>query len=200
MNSNGNSAQSKQDVSSQTADNQPDNEALPNDGHERWEWRTKYVDHENEQHSNERSSEAWKHIKREFGYLSILLLLDFILLGLWYFGVLTSFCAKYALIEINPENFRRLSCCVLMGFMGGIVYDMKILYKAVAHGSWHMDRVIWRIATPWVSVAITIVVICLMKNEVLYKSGYTAAGIGFFAGYYSESAITKLYDIAKIIF
>lgn len=187
-------------LSSGNEGKQNSKEALPDDGHDLWEWKSKYADTEEEKWSDTYSSKAWKHIKWEFSYLCVLFVVDLVLLGLWYFGYLSLFCTSFSCILVDLEIFRRLSCCVLMGFMGGIIYDTKILYKAVAHGSWHMDRVIWRIATPWVSVAITIVVICLMKNEVLHKSGYTAAVIGFFAGYYSESAITKLYDIAKIIF
>lgn len=102
---------------------------------------------------------------------------------------------------INFDIFHRGMYCVIMGFLGGTIYDIKILYKSVASGKWHKDRRIWRIATPWVSMALTIVVASMMAAKVFLSAGvFMAIVIGFFAGYFSESAIGKLYAVAQVLF
>ena len=70
----------------------------------------------------------------------------------------------------------------------------------MARGNWHKDRILWRIFTPWVSLILSLVLASIMAESIFSKNNYAAVIIGFFAGYFSESAIGKLYEIAKILF
>ncbi len=159
---------------------------LPTDGHEQWEWESKYKE------------EAWKYIKREAWYMAVLLAGGIIVLFLNYLGV---FYWSISHFQDKPEALlTKEFYCAIFGFLGGTVYSIKILYKAVARGKWHLDRQLWRFFTPWVSLILSIVVASIMSNDVLPINNYGAAFIGFFAGYFSESAIGKLYAVAKIIF
>lgn len=165
---------------------------LPDDGHDLWEWETKYPEN------------AWKYIWGELIYLGILFALALIALVLHVSGVLYSLHIKTVMPSSSAIDFgifHRGMYCVIMGFLGGTVYDIKILYKSVASGKWHKDRLVWRIATPWVSMALTIVVASMMVAKVfLSASVFMAIVIGFFAGYFSESAIGKLYAVAQVLF
>lgn len=165
---------------------------LPDDDHKLWEWKTKYQDG------------AWKYIRRESIYLGLLFVLALAVLVLHMSGVLYS-CHLAMVIDptqpIDFDIFCRGAYCIIMGFLGGTIYDIKILYKSVASGKWHKDRLLWRIATPWVSMALTIVVAGVMAEEVFSSaSGFMSITIGFFAGYFSESAIGKLYSVAQVLF
>lgn len=165
---------------------------LPDDDHGLWEWQTKYP------------GDAWKYIWGELKYLGVLFALALIALVLHMSGVLYSLHLKTVMSPyraINFDTFHRGMYCVIMGFLGGTVYDIKILYKSVASGKWHKDRLIWRIATPWVSMALTIVVASMMAAKVFLSTNvFMAIVIGFFAGYFSESAIGKLYAVAQVLF
>ena len=159
---------------------------LPDDGHELWDWKTKY------------DSDAWKIIKKEAIYLGVLLGSGILLLLINYLGLLYY---VINLFQSKPEPLvTKELYCAIFGFLGGTVYGIKILYKAVARGKWHVDRKLWRIFTPWVSLVLSIVIASIMSDTILSINNYGAALIGFFAGYFSESAIGKLYAIAKIIF
>lgn len=165
---------------------------LPDDDHELWNWETKYA------------KEAWKHIWRELIYLGILFVIALVALvlhmtGVLYFVHITMVVAPAEAIAFNI--FHRSGYCIIMGFLGGTIYDIKILYKSVARGKWHKDRLIWRIATPWVSLVLTIVVAGMMAEEIFSSASvFMSIVIGFFAGYFSESAIGKLYSIAQVLF
>lgn len=165
---------------------------LPDDGHELWKWETKY------------SEGAWKHIRNELIYLGILFVLTLVALVLHMTGMLYSWhiaTVKAPTKAIDFDIFRRGAYCIIMGFWGGTIYDIKILYKSVARGKWHKDRLIWRIATPWVSMALTIVVASMMAEKIFSSTSiFMAVVIGFFSGYFSESAIGKLYSVAQVLF
>ena len=163
-------------------------EHLPDDGHSLWEWGTKY------------DGDAWKSIWFDFIYLMVLLLLALVALYLLYADHLYLWHAKVSANTPDPIMFKKEMYCILMGFLGGITYSIKILYKTVARGKWHKDRLLWRLATPWVSLVFAIVVASLMTQQIFSMSNYAAILIGFFAGYFSESAIGKLYEIAGILF
>ena len=159
---------------------------LPNDNRERWDWKTKYDD------------DAWKIIYKEAIYLGILLFVGFVLLIINYIRIPF---AAVSFFQNKPESVvTKEFYCAIFGFIGGTIYGIKILYKAVAHGRWHADRKLWRIFTPWVSLVLSIVIASIMSDTILSINNYGAVLIGFFAGYFSESAIGKLYALANIIF
>ncbi len=179
-------------MSKETTDGTDVDIKLPDDDHEPWMWETKYTEG------------AWKYIWRESIYLGSLFCLALVALGLHMTGVLYM-CHTATVIApteaIDFNIFYRCVYCIIMGFLGGTIYDIKILYKSVARGKWHRDRLIWRIATPWVSMALTIVVASMMAEEIFSSASvFMSIVIGFFAGYFSESAIGKLYSVAQVLF
>lgn len=161
---------------------------LPDDDHKSWEWKTKY------------NGDAMKYIRREAIYLGVLLFVSLFCLCLLYTGHIYSW---YCLIRVElgrpPANFYQEMYCLFSGALGGVVYGIKILYKAVASGKWHMDRALWRIFSPWMSIALTVVIGSFMSVRML-SNNFSAVCLGFFIGYFSESAIGKLYSIAAVLF
>ena len=163
--------------------------SLPNDNHDPWEWRTKYT-----------PPTSWIQISIEAFYLAVLLVLALIALYHLYTGNLYTIYCSIARIQRDEVAFSKELYCILFGFFGGTVYAIKILYKALASGMWHQDRVLWRIFSPWVSLVLSIVIASIMADRVFGNNYYSAVIVGFFAGYFSESAIGKLYEIAHILF
>lgn len=165
-------------------------EALPTDDKKIGEWKSRY------------DKDAWKWIIKETIYLVALLILGLVIFYFCYTGKMYKWyigSTEDAFVKA-PMLFIRHCYCALFGFFGGTVYDMKMLYKAVAWGRWHLDRILWRIFTPWVSLILSIVIASTMSNTVFTGKIYTVIVIGFFVGYFSESAIGKLYGIAKLLF
>lgn len=162
--------------------------SLPDDGHGIWDWRTKY------------ECTAWWFIGVEALYLTILFFVSLFILFRLYTGNLYEWYHSVAQAAKSELIFQKEMYCALFGFLGGTVYCIKILYKALAHGQWHIDRVLWRFFTPWVSLVLSIVIASFMSSKVFGENYYSAILIGFFAGYFSESAIGKLYEIAHLLF
>lgn len=163
--------------------------SLPSDNHDRWHWITNY-----------KPRTCWIQISIEALYLTGLLVLGFFVLYHLYMGNLYTYYCGVASIQREQAIFYKEVYCVLFGFLGGTVYAIKILYKALASGMWHQDRLLWRVFSPWVSLVLSIVIASLMADKVFGDNYFSAIIVGFFAGYFSESAIGKLYDIAHILF
>mgnify|MGYP003290850205 FL=1 len=160
---------------------------FPTDGREQYDWKSKYP------------SEARRFIKHEKIYLLVILgvtCIIAIILGVQY---------KCHIIEnafaLSPTVF---SYCFAWvgGMIGGISFTTKWLYRTVARGYWHEERRLWRIFTPWISGVLAVVFVVIMS---CYTTGEVysipeSCGIGFLVGYFSDTAIGKLSDIANVIF
>ena len=88
------------------------------------------------------------------------------------------------------------------GMIGGISFTTKWLYRTVARGYWREERRLWRIFTPWISGVLAVIFVVIMS---CYTTGEVysipeSCGIGFLVGYFSDTAIGKLSDIANVIF
>jgi hypothetical protein len=163
-----------------------------NDGRERYQWKSKYEPVANQQ------------IDKEKWYLFILLYVipglmfltwsDLLRLSLW-FGA-----AKYALLA-------RLAYAWLGGMLGGTLFDLKWLYHSVAKGMWHQDRALWRFFTPHISGALAFSVVLLISSNRLkifdqttFTSPTAVVAVSFLVGYFSDSAIAKLTEVAETLF
>jgi hypothetical protein len=93
------------------------------------------------------------------------------------------------------------------GVVGGASFSGKWFIHVVAKGLWHQDRVFWRIFSPLIS-AILSTILCLIffQNDLAEES---KLGVGFLikitttsfmAGHFSDSALAKLAEIAKVLF
>jgi hypothetical protein len=93
------------------------------------------------------------------------------------------------------------------GTRGGVLFDLKWLYHTVARGLWHLDRRLWRIFTPHISGGLSFFVLALISSGALRifdskatNSPALIVGLGFLVGYFSDSAIAKLTEVAETLF
>ena len=95
----------------------------------------------------------------------------------------------------------------LGGLLGGCLFSIKWLYHSVAKLVWHLDRRFWRTLTPWISAALAMAVVLLVAGDVVsvldseaIRSLPTAYGFGFLIGYFSDTALAKLAELALTLF
>jgi hypothetical protein len=111
------------------------------------------------------------------------------------------------LTDQRYDTLLRFGLAWFSGLLGGTLYDAKWLYHSVARQLWHLDRRIWRIFTPHISGGLAFVVVSLIASGLLkvfdnhaVDSNTMVIGMGFLVGYFSDSAIAKLAEIAETLF
>ena len=95
----------------------------------------------------------------------------------------------------------------LVGMIGGVVFDLKWLYHSVAKGMWHRDRILWRLIVPINSAMVSVFTgllfasgaIPFLKNET-FDNLFTLLGFGFVFGYFSDSILGAMQNLARRIF
>jgi hypothetical protein len=168
-------------------------QADPTDGRERYDWKSKYED-----------PAARKEIRREAIYLGALLF------GLPALMVIFWLDYPKLALHLTDQKYAPLLKYVLAwtaGSLGGVLFDLKWLYHTVARGSWHLDRRLWRIFTPHISGGLSFFVLALVASGGIriFDSKATNSpaliiGLGFLVGYFSDSAIAKLTEVAETLF
>lgn len=134
----------------------------------------------------------------EATYLLALIAISFIALLLNYIGVLERW---FCIPDVRQLLFSRIFTCVICGLLGGTIFDMKWFYKAIAHGFWNIDRTYWRIFTPIISMTFAFGLACILSdNIIIHGSDFSAATLGFLAGYFSDEAVGKMAEVAKVLF
>lgn len=173
---------------------EPPNEVdgVNTDGRLRHDWMTKY------------QGGAPKLIRQDAWYVAILLGLALGLIFLTWRGttflVLTDGCTS-----CNAVVFKKYSYFFLGGFLGGVLFSIKYLYKVVARGYWNVDRRLWRFFSPFLSGGLALVVGALIDSGVLGLTTKIASGAayfsyGFITGYFADRAIDKMQEVAETIF
>jgi len=114
------------------------------------------------------------------------------------------------ILKLTEERYAVLVRYVyawLGGSLGGTLFDLKWLYHCVGKGLWHVERRLWRILIPHISGGHAFAVIVLISSGIFrIFDGSTLSrppvvvGIGFLVGYFSDSAIGKLNEIANTLF
>lgn len=164
----------------------------PTDGRSKLEWTSKYP------------AEALKEIRLEAFYLGFLLFgAPLAMLVLWlrlpqyWFG----------LSEQHFGVVLKFSLAWLAGTLGGVLYDLKWLYHVVARQCWHIDRRLWRLFTPHISGGMAFGIIALIEADIIRifdrtiaSRSVTVVGICFLIGYFSDSAIAKMTEVADTLF
>lgn len=103
---------------------------------------------------------------------------------------------------------RDLLAFPIAGLIGGTMFGLKWQYRVSARGWWHKDRRVWRICSPWLSAALAMMVGIAIDGGLLGLSfSHNAANptstllsVGFVTGYFADSALAKLQDIASVVF
>ena len=93
------------------------------------------------------------------------------------------------------------------GTLGGTLFAIKWLYHVVARELWNMDRRLWRLFTPHISGGLAFAVTVLISSGIMriFDAHATAShsvvvAVAFLVGYFSDSAVAKLTDIADTLF
>jgi len=161
----------------------------PTDGRKRWDWETRYA------------PQAVLEIRWEAIYLFFLLFCSlFVTFATWKGWI------SY-LLTVPPERvltLKQYAYYATSGMLGGVTFDIKYLYRSVARGWWHQDRRIWRIMSPFLAMTIALIVGAMIDAGLMATqasiSGATLVSIGFLAGYFADHAVSKMYEIAIVIF
>ncbi|MBT9523420.1 MAG: hypothetical protein IV101_21295 [Dechloromonas sp.] len=107
-----------------------------------------------------------------------------------------------------PKALHKLIAFPIAGLMGGTMFGLKWQYRVAARGWWHKDRRVWRLCSPWLSAALAMMIGIVIDGGLLGLSfsrdaadpTSTLISIGFVTGYFADSALAKLQDIASVVF
>jgi hypothetical protein len=162
------------------------------DGRKLGEWKSKY------------SGEARKEIRYEAIYLVFLLFGSPLMMLILFLGFLKIWLG---LDDVVYRSIVKYGLAWLGGTLGGTLFDLKWLYHSVARRIWHEDRRLWRLLTPHISGGLAFIVITLISSGLLrifdnkaIESRALVVGIAFLVGYFSDSAVAKLAEIAETLF
>jgi hypothetical protein len=162
------------------------------DARDPYDWEPKYP------------RDARIQIRWEAFYVSSMLFLVPILLFVLWMGW-PNLCLKlpgdrYATLALYAYAW-------LGGSLGGALFDLKWLYHSVGKGMWHVERRLWRILIPHISGGHAFAIIVLMSSGIFrifdaasLSRPPVVVGIGFLVGYFSDSAIGKLNEVANTVF
>jgi hypothetical protein len=91
--------------------------------------------------------------------------------------------------------------------LGGTLFAIMWLYHVVAREMWNLDRRLWRLFTPHISGGLVFAVIALISSGIMriFDSRATSSHsvvveLAFLVGYFSDSAVAKLTEIADRLF
>lgn len=171
---------------------QEESEQLNTDGRKANEWRSKYP------------KEACDEIRKESIYVGAVFVLCLAGIFLTWRGSLASW-ASTGCLDCSAATFNQFSYLFFAGLLGGSLFGIKYLYKVVARGRWHLDRRIWRIFSPWISGGLALAIGALMDAGIFGMASTEAKAssyfsVGFIAGYFADSALAKMQEIANTIF
>jgi hypothetical protein len=111
---------------------------------------------------------------------------------------------------ISPEQFEvicRYAYAWIGGILGGTLFSLKWFYHCVAHWTWNRDRRLWRFLSPHLSGALAFVFVCLINSGMIVifdqnaiKRPSLVVSVAFLVGYFSDSALAKMWEIAMSLF
>lgn len=160
-------------------------EEFLNDGRKKGDYKTRYTD-----------KKCQFKIKRDAIYISVLLFLALL-------SILLNFLEVFEIIlKLEGDKkiiFHKAMYCVTAGLLGGSTFGMKYFYRVVARGLWNEDRVYWRLFSPFIAVSLSVVMAAIMVKDV-FSSSALAVSVGFLTGYFSDEAVSKMYDVACVLF
>lgn len=148
-------------------------------------------------------------INLEAGYLTLLLLFGFYVI-FWMLSGKSTFLLTESTFNLLNDNLKKLFAFGTSGLIGGSMFGIKYLYHVTGRGWWHEDRRIWRIYSPLLAAALASMLGFILDGGILQISQYhTEAtdnqyikiiGLGFIIGYFADTALAKLQEVATVIF
>jgi len=163
--------------------------SINTDEREPFDWKTKYP------------IEARKQMRYEAIYLAVLFVMSFTLLLI---NCLGKFKALFTLTEEYTYQLEYFIYFSSSGLLGGVIFGMKYFYRVIARGYWTQDRIYWRIFSPFISMSVACIVGVMASSGILTThnnaSSSGAIAVGFFAGYFADEAVGKMYEIATLLF
>lgn len=105
----------------------------------------------------------------------------------------------------SRSTLERYAYFYLGGQLGGTLFGIKYLYNVVARGWWNIDRRLWRLFSPFLSGGLALAVGALIDSGVLglttkATSGAAYLSLGFITGYFADSALRKMKEVADTVF
>jgi hypothetical protein len=111
------------------------------------------------------------------------------------------------LSQSQCKTICRYSYSWIGGVLGGTLFTLKWLYHSVARWLWHRDRRLWRFCAPHLSGALAFVFLCMINSGIIVIFDKNATekpsviiAISFLVGYFSDSALAKMSEIAMSLF
>ncbi|PPD55407.1 MAG: hypothetical protein CTY12_01125 [Methylotenera sp.] len=126
----------------------------------------------------------------------------------WMFGDSLPFWqTQLTFTELN-RDLQKMFAFFTAGTIGGTMFGLKYLHHVVGKGLWNEDRRIWRIFTPFLTALLAAMFGILVDGGFIHlstqvdgKPPYSSyVSIGFFTGYFADTALAKLQEIATFIF
>jgi hypothetical protein len=166
-------------------------DALNTDGRKPYEWKSKW------------EKEARQHIRYEAIFLGAIFFITLALIFLTWSGLLFNLLSDPSCC--SKDTFTRYAYFYLGGQLGGILFGIKYMYKVVSRGFWHEDRRLWRIFSPLLAGGLAVMVGALIDSGMIglaikHRSGSSYLAFGFITGYFADSALAKMQEIANTIF
>lgn len=165
---------------------------LNTDERELGKWKSRYP------------KEARDEIRIDAIYVAVVLTLTLLAILLTWRGTVFDFLAQDC-TTCSRSALDRYAYFYLGGQLGGTLFGVKYLYNVVARGWWNIDRRLWRLFSPFLSAGLALAVGALIDAGVLglsLKASSEASyfSLGFVAGYFADSALRKMKEIADTIF
>lgn len=160
------------------------NKGLPDDGRRTGNYKSRY------------DGIVQLKIWRDAIYIFALMIISFLLIYSNFNGCLAE---KLCIPAGKREVFQKYAYCLSSGLLGGSTFGLKYFYRVVARGLWNEDRIFWRLFSPFIAVSISLVLGVILYNDIM-KSTPQAVIIGFLAGYFADEAVSKMYDVACVLF
>lgn len=89
------------------------------------------------------------------------------------------------------------------GGLGGALFSAKWLIHTIARGTWHQDRLPWRLFTPWLGAGAGLLVVLLATSRVVplfdrefVATGPGATGIAMLVGFFADKTFSRLEGFA----